>query len=549
MIKPNEQLRRALRGLLLPINAHSEAEAIKAAAKWLTSAGIRPEDWFPWIDRRQKEWEAGSKKAMPTDLAALIGQAIKAGFPSHGAALGNCYPEVHQELQAGRLSAAEASDVLSYAPLIATLRNEHRMSAAQIAKVIEARSPLVDLHWDVIATVLSALKLSAGRPAATKLRKLRERDREHISSWFGDASQEEGPVILDDIAVQLGFQGSMRELMSELAPPDSEFHVAYLQILHIQLTLAEFFDHPLTVAYEFSPRSTDWQVIHRDPWPSSLRAESNPILNNAKSVYELNEGWARSKKPHLRPAAFALVDLLEALDAMPDRARKELAAWIRAWILRLAEMLQPPQREEIQLTEKNAKRLLDQLGEGQTQTHGIIEQRVVDALAVRRHPPEDGWVGRGLGDSVFAPNRFRRKLGDCDFQYPSKRLAFAYEAHGGKLSTAYLESHLATLRRVIAERAADWAEDFGDPSAWVLNVVFVVHDHDFELPPDLEPKDYADVRVNLRFETFSQLIAEADPVSQWLHLLLRYAHRPLVSPNSREETYRVYRRLLGHPKS
>src|SRR3546814_11849064 len=56
------------------------------------------------------------------------------------------------------------------------------------------------------------------------------------------------------------------------------------------------------------------------------------------------------------------------------------------------------------------------IAEGNTATTGIAEQRLVDCYGVHRHPREEGWSPRGLGDSVFAPNLPRRKCGDCEFE-------------------------------------------------------------------------------------------------------------------------------------
>lgn len=539
-----QALRGALRALLLPIQAQHEDAAVDAAASWLAGKDVSGPDWRPWVEQRHQAWEDRPAEKMPSDLGQLIRVAVEAGFPDHGATLGSQYRNLHHDLTGRRLSPAEASSVLSYAPLISSLRSAHRMSASQIAKVITARSPLADVHWDVIQRVLSALDLSADRPDAEQLSDLTSHDRDNVGRWFGDADLAEGPMILQDVAARLGFKGNLRRLMMTLVPPDEEPHVAYLQILHVQLALAEFYDHPLTIGYEFSPRSTEWATIYADAWPDTMRAAENPILNNAKSVYELDEGWAKSKKDNLRPAAFALVDILQGLDAMSDRARDELASWLRAWLLRLVELIEPPPRDPIDLTPEMARGVLQAVASADTKTHGIIEQRLVDAIAVVRHQ-DPSWVSRGVGDSVFAPNYFRRKLGDCDFQDISARRAQAYESHGGRLSSVYLDSHLATLRRVIELRAADWTEEVGDPATWSLEVTFVAHEHEVDPPPILDADQYAGVSVTVKLESFDEAIELAGDPDQWLDVFRRHVHEPLTAPTSREDTYQAYRAMLG----
>lgn len=52
----------------------------------------------------------------------------------------------------------------------------------------------------------------------------------------------------------------------------------------------------------------------------------------------------------------------------------------------------------------------------------------------------------------------------------------AYEAHGGRLSQAYVDSQPATLRQVLPARLRDeWSGIDPDPSNWSLTVTFVAH--------------------------------------------------------------------------
>src|SRR5690606_8367197 len=106
---------------------------------------------------------------------------------------------------------------------------------------------------------------------------------------------------------------------------------------------------------------------------------------------------------------------------------------------------------------------------------GVLEQRIVDALAATIHPEEAGWRSRGLGFPVNANNLSTRRLGDCDFQRPptpnSPAELVAYEATAGELRRTYLMGHLQTLRRCARARLPE-LESIADPADWRLRVTF-----------------------------------------------------------------------------
>ncbi len=141
---------------------------------------------------------------------------------------------------------------------------------------------------------------------------------------------------------------------------------------------------------------------------------------------------------------------VDALDAMAFSARRELQQpGLGPGNLRHARLLQAAQEA---LPNKYAPKQLDRIEAfvqaGNTSTSGIVEQRYVDAVTTTLHPEGQPWKSRGVGDSVNATNLSCRKLGDCDFQDTAGRTVAAYEAHGGMLTKAYVDKHLATLQRV-----------------------------------------------------------------------------------------------------
>lgn len=77
------------------------------------------------------------------------------------------------------------------------------------------------------------------------------------------------------------------------------------------------------------------------------------------------------------------------------------------------------------------------IADNETYTQGVLEQRIVDGLALLAFSGE-GWRPKGIGDSVNASNLSRRKLGDVEFTNVDGRTAIALEAHGGQLSINYV---------------------------------------------------------------------------------------------------------------
>jgi hypothetical protein len=174
--------------------------------------------------------------------------------------------------------------------------------------------------------------------------------------------------------------------------------------------------------------------------------------------------------------------------------------------------------------------LLKTVAASGTNTKGIIEQRLVDALTATKHSGPE-WRPRGLGDSVNAANTPRRKLGDCEFQDVSNRLVEAYEAHAGHLSEVYLRNHLASLKGVIRSRLDDEWLSISEPSEWTVNVTFVAHSTDVGWTFDVQIEG---VRIRLHLVTYDELIAGIEPgksafrsaFHQWVVDVLNQARTP-----------------------
>jgi hypothetical protein len=529
-----EDLREAFRTLLLPVDPAREQDVLDAAKAAMSAAGIEPPDQPGFIRLELKRLKAGA--GLHNDLAALVESALRAGDPELGGTLAAKYYELHEAVLQERhlMSFEEASAFLSHARLIVQLAINESMSAAQISNVLSARDHRVDFSWQSVQDVLARLGFRKTLDTS-EVRALFERDAELEEAHFADADFAEAASIVGRAGTTFGFPNDLERLLLHLFPPppsEGTRHGPYLQILHFQCVIAEFFDHPLTVLYEFSPRGAvaNWLF---DRYPGDLSGAGNPFLNNAKSVDRLDEAWARAKDRQglLRPAS-ALQQVVAGLEVMGFAARQQLAGWLRRWLLRVIRLTRPlASKVPDHPTSAAIAALLDSVAQAETRTSGIIEQRVVDAIAVTRHLEDHGWRSHGVGDSVNASNVSRRKLGDCEFQNAAERKVVAYEAHAGTLSRIYLDAHVQTLARVMPLRAGEWIR-IADLDQWQLEIVFVAHSFTC-LPTNVEIEG---LEVVVDFVEFPSLIQRAPAPSSMKEVFAAYVNHKL---NERRTPQRV----------
>jgi hypothetical protein len=159
-------------------------------------------------------------------------------------------------------------------------------------------------------------------------------------------------------------------------------------------------------------------------------------------------------------------------------------------------------------TPGHVTQVLAAVGANETQTFGVIEQRLTDAVTTILHRRDEGWQSHGVGDSVNASNLSRRKIGDCEFQTSEPRpTVVAYEAHAGRLSGVYVDRHLQSLRRIIPLRAEGW-ERSAPREEWTLKIVFLAHNIEGAEARVAEISGY---RVEVVVETYSKFCQDAPP--------------------------------------
>jgi hypothetical protein len=422
------------------------------------------------------------------------------------------------------------------------LAAEESLSAAQIAKLIAARDHRVPIAWPEVELILAELQLAPSL-SLEAVKAAYETDQELELEFFADAEERDCISRVAEISRRLGFPGDLHEPLTRLFFPVGKPHGPYLQMLHIQCTIAEFYDHALSILYEFNPRGVTAQWLF-EQYPSSIVAAHEPFVNNAKSVDEMTRAWATSKRRDsaIERQAHALVSIIEGLDSMGFAARRELASWLRRLLarrIRLAEGTEVRLPEELSPDQANA--LVAAVAAGETNTRGILEQRVVDAVAALRHR-RPNWISRGLLDSVNATNTSSWKCGDCDFQNADQAEVIAYEAHAGRLTNLYVQSHIRTLKTVLRRRVAEWEENFGSRLAWNLKLVFVAHRVEVT---DIPSQSIEGVALRITPVTYEEFLAGFDcEAKEAREALNHYVRAPLAADRTPDSVRSSFLRII-----
>ena len=497
---------RLLRSLLLPINLKQEPECIKTISQSLEEiVGHDFEEQSSWLNHAISDWDDNGKPE--NQFKALIIKILKIGNPEYSDVISEKYFEAQEELIQNQLmKPVSARSFLSHLLLMVRLADEEKMSCAQIAKILGVMNPSAGFDRRPVSAIMGKLGLA---PSMTieKITDLLASDRVALIGLFGDASFDECVVKVENIAFKLGFKGEIANYLSILFDQHQvEKYSPYIQILHNQCSIIEYYDHHIKDLYEFSPRGVATTKL-LESYPSSMAKGANPFLNNAKSVQQVTFAWAASKKNKEFAGASSLFYILDAMDEMGFAARQEFALWLRCFIHRFmlyAEPLDTPIISPITSTQLQA--FLAKVAEKNTATRGIIEQRFVDAVATVFHPETEGWVSRGIGDAVNASNLSKKKLGDCDFQHINESKAIAYEAHGGVLTQQYLGEHLKTLEKLAKPRIDEWGT-YSNSSNWKVEIIFVAHSVTAVKP---DPIEINGVIFTIGFVTYAQLITMVD---------------------------------------
>lgn len=493
----------AVRTLLLPIDPDREKHAVKAVSRYLTNAGVAESDHAAVVRLELSRWrDDGSPSSR---LRHIVSEALQAGDLTRGSEVAREYFSIHRELTSSfLLSFEEARGLLSHLRLALHMLEHERMSCAQVARVIEARRRGARHTWQQIEEMCRRFT-KLPRIDLDEVTRLHARDTSEEADRFADANLADEIALIARAGADLGFPEPLEEPLRAFVEPEPAGSL--LIVLHFATIIAEYYDHPLSATYELSPRGEVVRLLKT--YHPSYEASENPFLNVAKGVPALDTAWAWGRKPSLRSRTYGLVRLLEGLERMGFAARRELATWLRQWLLRIEGRLSERVRQVPGVTsEDQVKRLLDFVMSSNTQTHGIVEQRLVDALTEFTHPRDGGWFARGIGDSVNASNVGRRKLGDCEYEHPRNHRVYAYEAHGGRLASVYVEGHLRSLGAVLASRRDDLAA-VAQPDLWELRICFVAHEL-ASLDEVAAHRTIGEFEVAIEFIDYKELVSRAE---------------------------------------
>ena len=549
-------LRAAIRGVLLPVAASREQQFLDAVAAYLDGLGI-VQDKASWVNLQLRRWKRGGS---PTPaFRAFVREMLYAderdpvtfmfdsvdgpNGPSYLRAAqlaSNNFFELHASLVSAHLLPHDAArQILSHGGMIARLAVEEQMTASEISRLITVRDNRFSLNWRAVQAILAKM----GCAPSLSL--------DQAQQTFQDDSAAE-PELLGDldiagsiervaiVADSLGCKGDFVEWLTDLFVTD--FHAPYLLLLHYQLLIQDSFDHAVTYAYEFKPRGQVAAWLTQEYIAAGIPVARNAFLNNAKATLRFDQVWVTGRTDSPRSAT-ALANILEAIENMGSLAKDELASQMRGLLHRYLRVESERHGGALPhivpaLTDLQSEALLAATAGGNTNTTGILEQRLVDCFGLIEHA-DDGWVAKGLGDSVFAANTYRRKLGDIEFELPlrPKPRSISYESHGGHLTEPYVRDHLDSFAYVLGVRQEE-LETIASLPDWQFEVVFVAHTFDPGLPNNIE---VSGSNVALRYVSFEEA---AQALSAGPHLDIVNEH--LVTPlNSGFVHPRVRERALA----
>jgi hypothetical protein len=552
----NDELKSGVLGLLIPCDLSQQAKLLDWFETELAGLGASDSERASWLRAQLSHWSASGEASKP--FKELIQRAIyvrsrapkifmfadaedDAVLLNASSEISRHYFVVHANLMKRFLfSFDEAREFLSYAAYLIALATNQAMSASEISRVLGSRDTRFRLRWRAVRYVLERAKVApVMEPNA-------------FEQVFADQAASE-PDLLADLTLE-GTLGFAAETAAHLGGSEAigkhlrvllleSVHNPYICILHYQLMTLSFCDHAVTFAYEFSPRGQTAAFLTNRYNKSGISVAKNAFLNNAKALLRFDKEWVDGRSKN-RAAAAALSAVLNALEGMAPLSKRELARTLLAILYRKLRISRektkgglPARLQEFK--KENVEALLTALGAAGSSTSGIAEQRLVDCFGVTQHP-RDGWVPRGLGDSVFAASLFRRKLGDAEFvnvkSDPPQLVG--YESHGGHLSKIYVDDHFETFTRVLEKRISEF-ENVAPLANWRFLVIFVSHTFENGLPPVVPIiTSSGPIDVTAQYLTFAELAQTLKAVPEQLDVLNELLVRPLnmhhIHPKVRE---------------
>ena len=549
----NLRLESAINRLMLPITLDSAADVTAAIADALdlppddiNSPDLEDELALE-VERLTTEWIATGELA--DSLGAIIRSLLDIGADEDlRSTLVAQYADIVNDLQVKRggnqgwdgLPLQTARRLMSRTPLIVDLLRKQRMSATQVSRLLVTWEPSISVHLRVIVTLARRLGIEVGQDYE-RTAEVNGGDKQRAEETFPDgdlsAACERAVELIQEFAPDDNWSrwfGTLFDLSG--GQPENN----YLQVLHTSLLSLDDWDHPPAYLYEFSPRGAAAGEV-QGMYPVST---NNAALNLSKSVYRLDDSWARSKSS---ASAQATVDVLAVLESLPYSARRETARLIRSLLHRYLELQVAPQALLPSPTSASVRSVVDALRVSDTSTRGVVEQRVMDAcLSAWWSVREPQARSRGIGDAVNASNFSRRKLGDLEFQQADDRRLTVYEIHGGVLTSPYVHAHRISFERGLSRRLDEEWGSIADPSEWHIDVVYVAHGiRGLDISESFEVQGVHVAKTWLTFDSMLTSIVEEVPNNLLVASFEKNVHAILNGATASHEQRARFAKLAG----
>ena len=397
------------------------------------------------------------------------------------------------------MSRTHAIALIGCAPLIRTLVIEQHLGLDRIRSILNVPGT----NYDTIRRVLSAMGIRAAYDL-DDIPSIHAADIEDVSKLYGDTPPDEAEKTFRTLLGKFSRDQALWENVNELVYVDFK---PYLFMLYYEMLTLENTDRfPGRAIYECTARSKKVKALWNKMYHPT---QQNPYLNNAKSVFSLDEAWAGTKlSPSTQNGSLMLADIFDIMAELPYTTRRRVAHVIRCYLVHVAAKRQAvtPLPD---VTASEIQSFVETVCASNSLTKGVLDQRLVDFLTMCSHKHED-WAALGLGSSVNETNASGRKYGDVEYLDLNDRVRIqAYEAHGGGLRDEYIESHINSLSGTV-EYHKGVAEEQGESYEREVEIVYVAHDVSrLSRYRNGYKEDIGGVSFTFRFITFFDLLEEA----------------------------------------
>lgn len=491
----------ALLAASLPIDPNSMEGAARLVADYYENASEDIKIPIEEIsDRFSEMW--GFWLENPDGLSKELKDVIRVAVSVDHAMerLANDYFKLEEKLEKKQFMAkSHAIALIGCAPLIRVLVVEQHLGLDRIRAILNVPTATFDAINAVISSIGINPPFSSGKILA-----IHEADVADVAALFGDIEPDDAGDTFRSLLGSFSRCDALADDVIELGLIPFE---PYQFMLYFELLTLEMVDRfPGRAIYECTPRSSNVKSL----WNSMYHpTQENPYLNNAKSVYSLDEAWAETKlSRQTGNGSIMLADAFSVLAELPYTTRRRVAHVIRCYLILIADSRQTKTPLE-PISYDSIKAFIEIVGATNSLTKGVLDQRLVDFLTRCIYPEKD-WFARGLGSSVNETNASGRKYGDVEYlQLSSRSHIEAYEAHGGGLRDEYVRAHINSLHETVLYHKHE-AKLRNEPYEMTVNITYIAHDisrlvgfHDGYV------EEIEGVSFEFRFMTYFDLLAVA----------------------------------------